>query len=474
MSVQNNLAINFRSAAMKVIYSSLLIALLSACANTEKAPATSALKVNSPEMQLAEKAQLYPKDTVALTQLATMQLKQYQANQNLYSLNRVIASYEELLKRQPNNHEVVLQFYRLNLFKGIATEQYDIAHWQQFYKQHAFLQNIDLAPPEYMSILLAPRDSLSNRGRINILQDTLKANPNFVNGYLALTAMYNERNKPEMSLFLLETANKYSPQNTDVIAPLNELRVDRIFDQLCEADVSQPLNQAFEDYKLLVKNAPDNPYYHMQLSTVLRLMGRSRMSSFSAKKAASLAADFQGSLAEAQFWSGNSNALNAYFSSKDAASLNIDDLYLVMLFNLTNFNWQSAAKLVDEYITRHDLSFYGVVYGAYAYKMLGEEAKAEQVLTQGLAKVKIEPWQQHMLDFANQNISADELMTASENKCNQSEAYFIQGLAELQAGKEAEFEKSMAAIIDLNVYAFYEYAGAKNIVKRLKAASPKS
>ena len=91
-----------------------------------------------------------------------------------------------------------------------------------------------------------------------------------------------------------------------------------------------------------------------------------------------------------------------------------------------------------------------------------------------MSKVTIEPWQQHMLDFSNQNISAEALMNASENKCNQSEAYFIQGLSQLQAGKNSDFQKSMESIVKLNVYPFYEYAGAKNIVKRLKAASPKS
>ena len=141
---------------MKVIYSSLLMALLSACANTEKAPMTAFPKMNTPQMQLANKAQLYPKDTVALTQLAALHLKQYEARKNLYSLNLVISSYEELLKRQPYNHDVVLQFYRLNLFKGIATNRYDIEHWQEFYQQHVFLKSVDLAPPEYMAILSDP------------------------------------------------------------------------------------------------------------------------------------------------------------------------------------------------------------------------------------------------------------------------------------------------------------------------------
>jgi hypothetical protein len=459
---------------MKVIYSILMIVLLSACANTEKASVASLPKTNSPQLQLAKKVQLYPKDTVALTQLASIQLKQYEADQNLYSLNQVIASYEELLKRQPYNHEVVLQFYRLNLFKGMAVHHYDVAHWQQFYQQQPFLKNIDLAPPEYMALLIAPNDSLSNKDRIKILKATLQANPNFVNGYLTLTAMYSEQKKSQMSLFLLETANKYSPQNIDVIAPLNELRVDKIFDQLCEADVSKPLEKAFEDYKLLVKNFPENPYYHMQLSTVLRLMGRVRMSSFSAKKAASLAIEFQGSFAEAQFWSGNNKALTEYFSTKEMTNLNVDDLYLELLFNLTNFNWQQTANLVDEYITRNDLSFYGVLYGAYAYKMLGQDDMAEQVLTKGLRNVVVKPWQQHLLDFANQKTSAKALMAASKNKCNQSEAYFIQGLFELEAGNTDAFEKNMTAIVNLSIYPFYEYASAKNIMKRLNATASKS
>jgi hypothetical protein len=459
---------------MKTILTSLIILLLSACVSTKQDPLSSQPNVNSAQMQLAKTAKLYPKDTVALTQLVALEMQQYEANKNLFFLNQVIASYAELLKRQPYNREALLQFYRLNLFKGLITNNYDIAHWQQFYQQQPFLKNINLSPPEYMALLLAPRDSLSNKERLNILQKTLQANPNFINGYLSLTAMYAEQEKTQLSLFLLETANKYSPNNVEILPVLNELRVDKAFDQLCETDTGAQLNQAFEDYKLLVKQSPENAYYHMQLSTVLRLMGRSRMSAFSAKKAATISTEFEGALAEAQFWTGNSKALTEYFSAKNKANLDVDDLYIDIFFNLVNFNWQQAAIAVEEYIKRDDISFYGVLYGAHAYKMLGEEHKAEQVLSKGLSKITIKPWQQHMLNFANQQISSKQLMLASNNKCNQTEAYFIQGLSELQAGKTNSVQQQMEAIVDLNVYPFYEYAGAKNIIKQLKATAPKS
>ena len=459
---------------MKIFYSSFLILLLSACASTKKEASTSLPMAESNASQLASKAARYPKDTVALTQLAAMHLQQYEANKNLYYINQVIASYDELLKRQPYNHDVLLQFYRLNLFKGLATHHYDIAHWQAFYQQQPFLQTIDIAPPSYMELLLAPQDSLSNNDRISILKNTLAENPYFVNGYLALTAMYAARDKMQLSSFLLETANKHMPNNLEILAPLNEFRVEGLFDKVCERDASVELNQAFEDYKLLVKSAPENADYHMQLSTVLRLMGRMRMSSFSAKKAVSISPRFQSALAEAQFWTGNDKTVTEYFSTKAIASLNTNDLYLAIFFNVTNFNWQQAATLMEEYITRNDISFYGVLYGAHAYKMLGQEDLAQQIIVTGLNKITLKPWHKQMLNFANQQISSEQLMAASQNKCDQSEAYFIQALTAVQEGKTAVFEQHMASIVDLKIYSFYEYAGAKNIMKKITIAASKS
>ncbi|MGB2742802.1 MAG: hypothetical protein WBC60_19840 [Cognaticolwellia sp.] len=458
---------------MKIIYTSFIIFFLSACVSTQKNQTTKMSPGALKEQQLFVNATNYQKDTVALTELAAIRLQRYEANKNLFYLNQVISIYEELFKRQPYNNEVLLQFYRLNLFKGIATNNYDVEHWQAFYQQQPFLQKIDIAPPIYMTLLLAARDSLSTVERINILQKTVKDNPYFVNGYMLLSATYAEQNKAQLSLFLLETAAIYTPNDSDILGLLNEFRVEKVFDKICQNDVSDDLTQAFEDYKFLVKTSPNDAYYHMQLSTVLRLMGRMRMSSFSAKKAASIDAKYQGAVIEAEFWLGNNSAVSAYFSAKDITSLETEDLYLNILFNVVNFNWQQAANMTEEYITRNDRSFYGVLYGAHAFKMLGQEDRAEQITTKGLNNLNVKPWQQQMLNFANQQITSKELMAASKDSCNQSEAYFMRGLTDIKVGKMTDFQQDMEAVEGLKIYPFYEYAGAKQIVKRLKSTSPK-
>ncbi len=472
--MQNNLAIRIRSTEMKIILPVLMtsILLLSACASTKKEPSRATANQSSLDNSLAATAAKYPKDTVALTQLALQQLQEYEANKNLYTLNQVIASYDELYKRQPYNHDVLLNYYRLNLIKSFGTNSYDIAYWQTFFQQQPFLRTIDIAPPVYMKLPLAPRGSLSIEERINILQETVHDNPKFINGNMALAATYVEQNNLQLALFVLETAAKHNPESSDILGALNEYRVDKIFDNLCHKDASQKLTQVFEDYKLLVKQAPENAYYHMQLSTVLRLMGKLRMSNFSAKKAASLDVDFKSALAESEFWLGNNKALTAYFSDKDMQSLSTDDLYLAILSNVVNFNWQTAADLMPEYITRNDRSFYGVLYGAHAFKMLGKPNVAKQITETGLTNVNLKPWHQQMLNYANQQITSAELMAASKNNCNLSEAHFIEGLSDIKADNMTNFEKNMVAIVELNIYPFYEYAGAKQIIKRIKRSKP--
>ncbi len=459
---------------MKILHLSIIALLISGCASTSKQPVNSTPILVSPEQKLEKQADLFTKDTVALTQLAQMQLKQYEQYKSAYYLDRAITTYQELITRQADNDDIAMQYYRLNLFKGLAENNYDITHWQHFYNKYPFLKNIDLAPPEYMEILLADRDSLSKNDRIKILKKTLAANPNFVNAYLELTAHYAQRDKNDMALFLLETANKYSSENVDILAPLNDLRIEKVFDGLCRADMGDRLNILFDDAKLLAKGTPEDAYAHMQLSTVLRLMGRNRMSSFSAKKAASLSSEYQEALAEAQFWNANNNALNQYFSDQTVADMSTDDLYLNIFFNVVNLNWQKVTELLTAYLQRSDISFYGVLYGSHAYKMLGDNEKAQHALTVGIAKITLEPWQKQMLSYANQEISSEQLFAASQDRCNQSEAYFIQGLQQLQAGQSDNVKKTMKEILALNVYPFYEYAGAKGMLKALKTSKPES
>jgi hypothetical protein len=458
---------------MKIILP-ILILMLSACASTNKGAKTALSSHDLRDNTLADVVANYPKDTVVLNQLAIKRLQQYETNKNLYTLNQAIATYHELFKRQPYNHDVLLNFYRLNLIKSFATNSYDVEHWQAFYQQQPFLKTVDIAPPVYMQLPLAAKGSLSLEERKSILQKTVMDNPNFVNGYMALAALYAEQNDIQLSVFLLETAAKNSPNNSDILGILNDYRVDKIFDQLCKSDTTERLNQTFEDYKFLVNKFPEDAYYHMQLSTVLRLMGRIRMSNFSAKKAASLNADFKTGLVESEFWLGNNKVVTEYFSDKEALSLNTDDLYLAILFNVVNFNWQPAADLMQEYVTRSDRSFYGVLYGAHAFKMLNKIDIAQQITQTGLASLNIKPWQQQMLNFANEEITSDELISASENSCNLSEAYFIQGLSDVKAEKMTDFQQKMEAVVSLNIYPFYEYAGAKQIVKRLKRDTAKN
>ena len=54
------------------------------------------------------------------------------------------------------------------------------------------------------------------------------------------------------------------------------------------------------------------------------------------------------------------------------------------------------------------------------------------------------------------------------------EAYFIQGLSDVKAEKMKDFQQKMEAVVSLNIYPFYEYAGAKQIVKRLKRDTAKN
>ncbi len=449
----------------KLIVSFMLAFSLSACIATDKNRQV-LTPIQIQDQQLLETAKKFPKDTVALNQLAENRVKRFDKTDKLVDLDLAISTLEMLIERKPEHREALFQLYRLNLLKGYANNYYDIEHWQSFYHQHDFFKLLNLAPPEYMKYLLPSEKPLTPEQIEQVLKTSLKANPSFINGYLELAKFYQQQNKLQLAIFLLELAEQKLPKDIEITARLNDARLGYVYEHMCSEDVTPLVKKTFNGYKALTGLSPDNAQFHSNLSLVSRYLGKNTLSKFSAKKAAKLDASQQGNLIEAYFWANNLDDVRHRLENEAPNVMNVDDLYVLIFTHLVEQNWQEAMQLMPIYLSKEEVSFYGILYGAYAYQMAGKTDEFKDVLITAMPKVSLKPWQKEMLKFAQQEITEQELLAKSKNDCNATEAYFLLALDAQGKGNEKAFIKKLKALTNYNISIFYEHAAATNILKR--------
>ena len=435
------------------------LVLLSGCS------ATSTVIKSEKERELHQAVQQYPNDTQALLDLTQYQLEQYDKSPEPKALLPLLANLNKLVDKLPNNRMVVYRYYRLNLLQGIAQQSYDVDRWNAFYQQHPFLSTIDLAPPDYIPVLL---EQVSGAAKIAALQRSLRANPNFVAPYRVLAEMYYVADKAELAIYLLNAAANLEKDQGQSLAMLNYVRMEQIEAKMCEWDMSASTQLAFTEAKQLTKLNPKYADFQFRLANIMRHLGKFPLSVFSAKKAAALDPQHQSFLLESYFWNNNLDKVYAEIERSGRERIDSWSLHVIIYSYLVEGKWQAAANLTEHYITRPEYSFYGVLYGSYGYLMLDQAERARTLLNSGLNNLTLSSWQHSMLAFAQGQLEETALLQRAGNRCEESEGRFLLALDKQlrgdEAGRQAEFNKILA----LDVKAFFEYAAARNMLKRMQ------
>lgn len=444
----------------KLAIASAIALLLSGCG------ATSSGQYQAPATNTERQFSSYPKDTEALQALVNEQLQQFDSSSDPGLFRQLLVNIEQLAEQKPQDREVVYRYYRIGLLAGFVDGEYDQNKWQRYYDKHKFLKFINIAPPVYMQYLLNEQTLDKDPQRLlPILHKTVKASPAFVNGHVKLADHYYETGQLELSVFLLANLAKLYPEDPSVLAGLNWSRLELLQNRMCTANVEKSLQQTFEQTKTLTKLAPDNADYHILLGSVLREKGSFMLSSFSVKKAAKLDPKNDTDYLESEFWNTKLTGIEQQLSGVSFAQMSEHQNNLLMYSQLVSGKWSELLDSTKAYGNHANLSLYGILYGAYSAKFLGQNSEFEPLLNQGLKQQNLSKWQSHMYDFALGRIDEATLLSHSENRCNESEARFLIGLEYGANGDTERLYQEMQKVVDLNVKSYYEFASAKNILK---------
>lgn len=434
------------------------VMLLSACSSTT--PEVS--YVSAEEQSLLQKVQQYPKDTEALQKLVAYQLATFDEEPDLTLLSKLQSNLRKGLQLAPTDRYFAFQYYRLNLKKGFVDKHYDLDKWQAFYKQHPFLATLDVAPPVYVQFLISPPQSDSEKTKM--LQQSLQDNPFFINAYIALAYLYYQQDKLELANFVAATGLKRNNEEPELLSDWVHYRTSYLEAQQCKGDIGNAFSEVASEAGRLTKLVPDNALYQSQLAEALRFQGKYTLATFAASKAAKLDTTNSDFLFEMYFWDQKLNKiLNDTGLDPDNAKAVI--LQTKIFANIAVGNWEQVTQLANVYRENDDSNFYGVVYGAMSYSMLGDEATRQRLLSTIEGEYKLDEWHIHMLDFAKGKISEAQLLDYSTDRCEQSEALFIAALQHWGHQGPKAAAQYWPRIQALNIAQFYEFAVANYLIK---------
>ena len=442
-----------------LILLALTLVVLSGCS------AKKITKVSDKEQALIQTVNAYPKDNQALLELTRYQLEQYDLNKDAKYLDNLLVNLKKVVETNPNERRMIYRYYRLNLLKSVANKSFDLHKWNGFYLRHPFLATLDLAPPPYLIHLI---EDLPAVDKIEALQSSIRANPNFISAYLDLAEIYYEMKKPELAIYLLSAASKRDKENYKALTWLNFVRLDYVEAKMCERDMSASLALGFEEAKRLTKLNPKDADYQFQLANVMRHLGKFPLSVYSAKKAAALDAENYSFFLESYFWNNNLDKIYDEVEKKGRRNFDSHSLHVLIYAHLVEQNWFEASVLLNEYIDKPDFGFYGVLYGHYSYKILGDSQSANSLIQGALLRANPTQWQQKMLHFIQDKTNESQFLAQALNRCQESEAQFLLGLDSLYKDDKDKFKRHLERVIELDVKAYFEYAAARNMLKRLE------
>lgn len=434
------------------------VAMLTACAST----GDNTVVISEQEQQLQQAVVQYPKDTQALRELVDYQLKRFDEAPDSDLLERVQGNLEKGIALAPTDRYFAYHYYLLNIKVAFVERQYDLEKWQAFYPQHPFLATLDLAPPVFIPYLLGQTDEAN---QLETLKQSVKDNPYFMNAYVDLAYHYYLDDKLQLAMFVTQSALKRNEKFAPALSDWLHYKVTYLHDKMCTADISEDLEAITSDARRLTYLDSENALYHDQLAEIFKLSGKYPLGTFSALKAEKLDPTEHAVVLGMYLWDGKiDKVLND--PQTDLSNIDVDSLLTLIYTHIAAGNWAQAATLADQFITMGDASIYGVLYGAFAYGMQGNETAKNALLKKAGDIFQPEDWHAHMLDFARGTIDEAQLFALSEDKCNQSEALFIAALQRLENNDDATADDYFKQVVDLDIKAFYEYAVARYRVKK--------
>ena len=370
-----------------------------------------------------------PNNFILQNQLFFEQVQHSEQTMRLSDIQQALFTGQKLLASQPTQDEVVVMVYRLM----ITSYFFNISElgWQQinnFYLKHRALQYIDIAPPHYLKFLIASEYSEgdNNEHLISLLKLSLKEGPNFTQTLVDLAKLEYAQDRLELAGYLFGVLAKAPNSDAEITAKLAEIYTYRAVDGMCSSVSDKLTSRALKQNRAYQQLKPDDELMLFNNAMLFQIAGQFRLQEFTTKALAERSPKYTSYHVESLLWRGKLQQTEELLNS-DKVDKNESDWFTPLLYlHMMREDWTQVANIASYIDQAEEVSIYPIVYVAKAieHEYSSEEAKA--FLRRSKHKYEAEDWSNKLFEFTLGNIDEQELLQNTKNKCEKTEALFMQ------------------------------------------------
>jgi lipoprotein NlpI len=304
-------------------------------------------------------------------------------------------------------------------------------------------------------------------------KEAIRLKPDLSSAHRLLGAVYIKQGREELALTEAEEATRLDPNSLygwDLLARIQAGRIQST--RNCYND--EAIDQAIKAQKQTVRLDPERPWYHYELGDHYSMKGMFDLALFEFREALRLSpeADCHAQIGHALFDLGHYD--EALKELHEARRRKPDDPYTLRLLTVTNLlrnAFDAAVRESEQYLKtkKGKASPYVLLWQYLALRHMGRQGEADKAIRDFARSYRDQVWSFQLLQYYMGTMDGESLLKRAVNRCEQTEAHFYIGYDHLLKGDTAAAAGHFKEVLALNVYRYFEYAGA---ARRLNELSP--
>jgi len=401
----------------------------------------------------------------------------------LNNLETAIDAAEKARTLQPDLPEASYYLgYGMSLKGVVFRDEAKISLGMTYYK-NAITKKPAMAGPGYLPplpfmIAVIKMNSKLNRitddHAIQLLEEAIKNSPEFAPAHFELSKIYRRQKKYELALQQARVAAELAP-NEGVIQKELGLLYGNYIEDRNELVFEAAAKKGIEALKAAVKLNPKDPEIHEALGFYYGVLGMFELKAFEMDTAIGIKPTGSNS-----FELGNTYLAMGHIDKARTAYLQAvkTDPALTKAKGLSGYcdylenRFDKACSEFGRYAEDQSLKELNrKLWYYYALWGNGKKPNGDEILSRFSNAFTGNDWERALLDFHLSRIDETQLLSKAKTRFEQCEALYYIGCRYRHEGDKNRAESYFRKALDTRIYSFYEYAGARILLKSLSQGS---
>jgi tetratricopeptide (TPR) repeat protein len=443
-----------------IIAAMVCTAFLVGCIPNTSQESTLLLQINGYEAQLKEQ----PNNPSLLIEIGQRYRQLFEITHKSHYRKHSIDYLKRYMITDTHNPEVQLSLYYSLYSQTLESgKKEDHSKLSKLFNGMTPLTKQRTNPPALAEFLSRSTANKDFNTKTSLLKRAIQEQPNATHPYVYLYGMYASKGHDTLALSVLKQGVDLNPLNTYLKSMLaySYLRLGET--KICTGKQASPIQKSIYIYNELVKNAPKNGIYRLNLADAYSAIGENRLALVHYKASIKLVPN------EDALWGagytyillGNLEKAGKMFTE----ALKLD--------NTTNQDIGDLEFINGDYIKakqvykKAKLAFTNDVYINLKHQISADLSQNKS--STPLTYIKnMTDWEKTLYDYYNRKLKNEELIGYAKDACELTEAYFLQAIIAKQQKNQEEFKMYLEKVAEQKVYSYSEYLMAKGILNKMK------